>query len=98
ILFQEKDQDILGLVDDDLAHSDTTSDDSSSSSSADALPLGAKIGIGLGVAGVVSILVLLAYYLLRRRRHLSEKDTLETAGVPHSTPACRSSVSSSTSS
>ncbi|KAL2110546.1 hypothetical protein VUR80DRAFT_1024 [Thermomyces stellatus] len=95
ILFQEKDQDILGLVDDDLAHSDAPSATSTSFSSGNGLGLGAKVGIAVGVAGVVSILVLLAYYLLRRRRHLSEKASLETAVLPRSAPACRSSASSS---
>ena len=95
ILFQEKDQDVLGLVDDDLAHSDTPSPPSKSSSSADALPLGAKIGIGLGVGGAVSILVLLIYYLLRRRRNISEKAAMQMAGFPNGIAACRSDVSSS---
>lgn len=93
ILFQEKDQDVLGLVDDDLAHSDAPAPSSRSSSSAAALPVGAKVGIALGVAGAVSALVLLAYCLLRRRRHLSEKDALSA----HAT-ACRSSTASSTAS
>lgn len=95
ILFQEKDQEVLGLVDDDLAHSDTNSPPSSSSSSGDGLGLGARVGIGVGVAGVVSILVVLAYYLLRRKRHLSEKASLESTVLPHSNRACRSSASSS---
>ena len=98
ILFQEKDRDVLGLVDDDLAHSDATSDPSSSSSVRGGLGLGAKIGIGVGVAGIISLLVLLAFYLLRRRRNLSEKASLESAVLPHSIPACRSSASSSASS
>lgn len=95
ILFQEKDQDVLGLVDDDLAHSDSPSPASSSSSSGDSLGLGARVGIGVGVAGVISILVLLAYFLLRRKRHLAEKASLETAALPHSIPVCHSSASSS---
>lgn len=103
ILFQEKDQDILGLVDDDLAHDDSdSSSSSSSSSSGDNLPLGAKVGIGLGVAVAVSIIVCFAYYLLRRKRHMSEKAAaLQMAQIQaHGggfgrDAACRSSVSSS---
>lgn len=95
ILFQEKDQDVLGLVDDDLAHSDAPSPPSPSSSSGDGLGLGARVGIGIGVAVVISILVLLAYFLLRRKRHLSEKASLENAVLPHSIAACHSSASSS---
>lgn len=103
VQFQEKDQDILGLVDDDLAHSDSDSSSSSSSSSSGDLPLGARVGIGLGVAAAVSIIVCFAYYLLRRKRHMSEKAAalhmaqMQTAHGDSFArdAACRSSVSSS---
>ncbi|CAI4216684.1 unnamed protein product [Parascedosporium putredinis] len=70
VLFEQKDQEVLGFTDDDEHIADpgvsSSSSSSSSKSPADRLPLGAKIGIGVGTALVLSALLGFLFWFLRR--------------------------------
>ena len=65
ILFEQKDQEVLGIFDDDehIAEPDLTP---SSKSSVGRLSIGAKVGIGIGTAAILSLLLGLLFWLLRR--------------------------------
>ncbi|SPO00893.1 uncharacterized protein DNG_03641 [Cephalotrichum gorgonifer] len=100
ILFQEKDQGILGLVDDDIAFPDSEPLPSKPSpSSPTSLSIGAKAGIAIGVTAAVMSLVGLAYYLFihRRRPPPGKAAAFEMGGQPTQT-SCGSSLASSSAS
>lgn len=66
ILFQEKDQGVLGIFDDDEHIVDPDNSSPSPKSSPDNLPIGAKVGIGIGTAVALSLLLGLLFWFLRR--------------------------------